>query len=203
MSDSTELALAKALGEKMMTKPLSKITVTELTEAVGINRQTFYYHFKDVESLTYWFFDNTLKEVFKRGGGEEQDWAKSLLMVFSFVMTNKDLFLNAVSSDNHDMFEYYLKRVISSLLEGVIKKREEELNCKLNPQDETDLLDFFTYPFELEAREWIKHGMTYDPSPKISKMAMLFEADLDINIKVLFANSKKAPSGGTPNEQKQ
>lgn len=192
MSDTTEIALATALSEKMRTKPLGKITVTELTEAVGINRQTFYYHFKDVESLTWWFFKTSLENVFKnspRQAGE--DWANGLLKVFEYAASNKDIILNAVSADNHDMFDFYLKASIENLLAQVVKIREQVLNIKLTIESEDDLLDFVTYPFAYEAGIWIKKGMTYDPSVRILKMARFFEADIDLNLKVAL-NLEKA-----------
>jgi len=197
MSDTTEIALATALGEKMRTKPLSKITVTELTEAVGINRQTFYYHFKDVESLTWWFFRTSLENVFKNSSSQPgENWAESLLKVFDYASINKDIILNAVSSDNHDMFDYYLKASIENLLLQVVKKREQALNIKLSSESETDLLDFVTYPFAYETRLWIKKGMTYDPSSKILKMAEFFEADIDTNIKVALYLEKAKQTNG-------
>lgn len=51
MSQITKRALASSLKKMMEKKPLSKITVTDLTRECGINRHTFYYHFKDIYDL--------------------------------------------------------------------------------------------------------------------------------------------------------
>ena len=56
----TQTKLANALKELMETKPLDTITVKELTEKVGINRQTFYYHYKNIYDL---LMDIYLNEV--------------------------------------------------------------------------------------------------------------------------------------------
>ena len=46
---------AGAVAEKPAAgKPLSKITVTDITEDCGISRMTFYYHFKDIYDLVEW-----------------------------------------------------------------------------------------------------------------------------------------------------
>ena len=37
---------------------LSKITIKEITEDCGVNRQTFYYHFKDIYDLLEWIYKN-------------------------------------------------------------------------------------------------------------------------------------------------
>ena len=41
-------------GFLLLQKPLSKITISDITEDCGINRMTFYYHFKDIYDLVEW-----------------------------------------------------------------------------------------------------------------------------------------------------
>ena len=41
----------------MEVKPIDKITVKDLVEICGVNRQTFYYHFDDVYDLLEWVFE--------------------------------------------------------------------------------------------------------------------------------------------------
>ena len=48
-SNITKKALAQSLKELGSTKILDKITVADITNHCGVNRQTFYYHFQDVE----------------------------------------------------------------------------------------------------------------------------------------------------------
>ena len=50
---TTKKAIALALKEVMKTKPLSKITVNDIAEECSINRQTFYYHFQDIQAVSY------------------------------------------------------------------------------------------------------------------------------------------------------
>ena len=45
---TTKKAIAGALKELMEEKPISKITVGDIADRCGINRQTFYYHFHDI-----------------------------------------------------------------------------------------------------------------------------------------------------------
>ena len=61
MSDTaarTRLALGQALKDELETTPLNRVTVRRLTQATGITRQAFYYHFADVydlaASMTRW-----------------------------------------------------------------------------------------------------------------------------------------------------
>ena len=54
MSQITKRALEQSLKNLLREKPLSKITVTDITEDCGISRMAFYYHFKDIYALIEW-----------------------------------------------------------------------------------------------------------------------------------------------------
>ena len=46
MSGFTKEIIAKTFTELLDEKPMSKITVKDIVERCGVNRNTFYYHFK-------------------------------------------------------------------------------------------------------------------------------------------------------------
>ena len=48
MSQVTKRALEASLKHLLLQKPLNKITINDIAEDCGINRMTFYYHFKDM-----------------------------------------------------------------------------------------------------------------------------------------------------------
>ena len=54
MSQVTKRALEASLKHLLLQKPLDKITIGDITEDCGINRMTFYYHFKDIYDLIEW-----------------------------------------------------------------------------------------------------------------------------------------------------
>ena len=51
MSQVTKRALEASLKNLLLQKPLNKITINDIAEDCGINRMTFYYHFKDIYDL--------------------------------------------------------------------------------------------------------------------------------------------------------
>lgn len=58
MADSniTKNALAASLKNLMREKPFEKISVSDICDACGMNRKSFYYHFKDKYDLVNWIF---------------------------------------------------------------------------------------------------------------------------------------------------
>lgn len=47
-SEQTKRLLTDSLKRQMEQKPLNKISIREICDGCGVNRQTFYYHFADL-----------------------------------------------------------------------------------------------------------------------------------------------------------
>ncbi|WP_238704188.1 TetR family transcriptional regulator [Companilactobacillus mishanensis] len=52
----TKRQLATTLKELMLIVPVDKITINQLTKRAGVARNTFYYHFDDINGLLEWIF---------------------------------------------------------------------------------------------------------------------------------------------------
>ena len=64
MSLRTKQALADSLMKLLNRRTLNRITVSDITDDCGVNRQTFYYHFHDVYDLLQWMLENQFEENF-------------------------------------------------------------------------------------------------------------------------------------------
>ena len=51
MASFTRKAIMASFVKLLEERPLSKVTVKDIVEDCGINRNTFYYHFEDIPSL--------------------------------------------------------------------------------------------------------------------------------------------------------
>ena len=65
-SQETKRALAASLKKLMNKKPLSKITINEIVQDCGLNRNSFYYHFEDIYALFKWMLEQEAVEVVKQ-----------------------------------------------------------------------------------------------------------------------------------------
>ena len=66
MSNLTKKALASSLKEILKTKPISKVTVSDICSNCGIRRQSFYYHFADLPELMEWICWTEGEEALKK-----------------------------------------------------------------------------------------------------------------------------------------
>ena len=62
----TRQAFAAALKKCVSAQPLSKVTVGMLLDETGFNRNTFYYHFRDIYDLLHWTLDQELFVMIER-----------------------------------------------------------------------------------------------------------------------------------------
>ena len=67
MSQTTKRALEASFKKLLLEKPLNKITINDITEDCGVNRMTFYYHFKDIYDLVDWILAEDAAKVLVHG----------------------------------------------------------------------------------------------------------------------------------------
>ena len=63
MVQLTKKAIVNSFIKLLNKKPLDKITVKDIVEDCGINRNTFYYHFADIKELTIYTFNTQITEA--------------------------------------------------------------------------------------------------------------------------------------------
>ena len=116
MADSniTKRALAQALKELMMTQPLDKISVSNICEQCGLNRKSFYYHFRDKYELVSWiyyteFMETALKKQY-RDSWEFMD------EICSYFYENRIFYRKCFQQEGQNSFSEYFFSVVFSIM---------------------------------------------------------------------------------------
>ena len=71
-SHDTKLLIAEAFVSLFEKTPLQKISVSDIVDASGINRKTFYYHFEDKNYLITWLFRYDLGQMLLQNFPKDQ-----------------------------------------------------------------------------------------------------------------------------------
>ena len=122
MSQITKRALASALKELLEHKPLNKITIADITEQCGVNRQTFYYHFQDIYALLEWIYTTDAQRLLE-GKRDGDTWQQGFLQVLKYIRDNRALVRNTYHSVSRELLEGYLYRVTYQLMRDVVEER--------------------------------------------------------------------------------
>ncbi len=80
VSEITKRQLCDSLKALMGQKPLEKITIREVTEGCGLQRQAFYYHFEDIYDLVRWMFQQEAVSLLQQHEGALL-WQEGLLQL--------------------------------------------------------------------------------------------------------------------------
>ena len=110
MSQMTKRALVASLKDLLAEKPLDKITVTDLTEHCGVNRMTFYYHFKDIYDLVEWACIESATRALA-GQKTYDTWQQGFLQILQAVQKDKVFVTKVYHSISREHIENYLYRL--------------------------------------------------------------------------------------------
>ena len=111
MTRSRKQALGDALKQMLAIKPIEKITIKDIVEICGVNRQTFYYHFDDVYDLLEWVFEEDANRVLPHEIVYEH-WREDVTLFFTYLRDNSSFALNIYNSHSRTyMLRYYKKRL--------------------------------------------------------------------------------------------
>lgn len=175
MSQVTKRALEQSLKNLLLKKPLTKITVADIADDCGINRMTFYYHFKDIYDLVEW----SCLEDAKRALDEKntcETWQQGLLQIFEAVQENKPFILNVYRCVHGEQVEKYLQPLVDRLILGVID--EESVGMTVRDEDKQFIAQIYSYIFIGLMLDWIKDDMRGDPQHIVDKLAKLIRGSM-------------------------
>ena len=162
MSQVTKRALEASLKNLLLQKPLSKITISDITEDCGINRMTFYYHFKDSKALA--------------GNKTYETWQQGFLQLFKAVQDNKPFIMNVYHSVSREQVENYLYKVTYDLLEGVVEEQAQGMSVR--DEDKAFIATVYKYAFVGLMLDWIKNDMKGDSQLLVDRLELVIHGNV-------------------------
>ena len=187
MSQITKRALEQSLKNLLREKPLSKITVTDITEDCGINRMTFYYHFKDIYDLVEWVCLEDAKKALADNKTYET-WQQGFVRIFDAVRENKPFIMNVYRCASREQVEKYLTPLTDDLLMGVIN--ELSAGMVVRAEDKAFIAQVYSYAFVGLMLDWIKQGMKEDYHEIVERMSVMLHGNITNSIQNFEQNKK-------------
>ena len=175
MSQVTKRALEQSLKNLLLKKPLTKITINDIAEDCGINRMTFYYHFKDIYDLVEWCCIEDAKKALDEKRTYDT-WQQGFIQLFESVRENKPFIMNVYHCVDREQVEKYLNPLVDDLLMGVIEERAA--GATVRDEDKQFIARVYSYSFVGLMLDWIRDDMKDDPEELVKKFAMVIQGDL-------------------------
>lgn len=177
MSDITKRAISASLKNLLKGKKLNKITVQEIADDCGINRQTFYYHFQDIYDLVEWTCIEDTEKVLKENRTYET-WQEGFLAVFDLAKKDKVFIDNIYRSVSLEMLEQYLYRLVYPLVKNVVDEKAKGYSVR--DEDKKYIADFYKYAFVGVLLEWVRRDMKESPEDVVDRVSKIVGGNIEI-----------------------
>lgn len=164
----TKKVFREVLLELLQSKPLSKITITEICEKADLNRSTFYAHYVEVRDLLHDIENEMISNIPKVYGNNEHN-SKTVKIAelesfFDYVRENAFEFrILLIDSDSNAFFE----NLKNAILEYYMSANHNYLSM-----DKEFQLIYSVNGAIGMMLEWIKREFPYDTTKEFTRMVM-------------------------------
>lgn len=154
-SNITKNALAASMKKLMAQKPFAKISVGDICDECGMNRKSFYYHFKDKYDLVNWIF---YVDFIGRVDWEKYDDEWSLLDdLCRYFYAERAFYKNALQIEGQNSFKEYFFETLRPVVLFYMQNAFAE-------SDKKDFyVTFFGDGFLSAIVRWLKEGTVIPP----------------------------------------
>lgn len=180
MSQITKRALEQSLKNLLLKKSLTKITINDITEDCGINRMTFYYHFKDIYDLVEWSCLEDARRALEDNKTHDT-WQQGFLQIFKAVRENKPFIMNVYRCVHREQVEKYLNPLVDNLIRNVIE--EESVGITVRDEDKMFISQIYSYVFIGIMIDWINDDMNEEPQKIVDRLSILIQGSVKESLK--------------------
>lgn len=176
MPNRTKEMLAESLMKLLARRTLDKITIQDIVDDCGYNRQTFYYHFHDIYDLIDWIFAAQTQELIEkcRACGSLDVGVEA---VIAYMRENRRLILNILRSVNGEKLLDNLYRSAQSI---VLSALENHPGVQELSMDYRELVaEGFKYALAGLLIDWMRAGIPEDLVNKVRTMKAVYIGALE------------------------
>jgi len=109
MCNGTKQKIASTMHEMMLRKSFDKITVKNLMDVTNMNRQSFYYHFRDTRDVLLWICQEQVFQPLSEADLEFSEW-----IIYGLELLNRDrlFYMRVVSVSQTDFVREFIATAI-------------------------------------------------------------------------------------------
>ncbi len=170
MPNFTQNAIKASFLKLLGQRPLNQITVKDIVEDCGVNRNSFYYHFEDLPALLEEIIGEQAAVLMARhptiDSVEEGCGA-----IVEFVSQNRRAVYHIYNSLSRDVFERHLMKlcqyVVSAYVEAALTSQ------KTGGEDQETIVRFHRCALFGTVIDWLNDGMRYDIAAYFRRICQL------------------------------
>ncbi len=151
-SNVTKKALAASLKALMKKEPFSKISISQICQGCGMNRKSFYYHFRDKYDLVNWiFYTEFLLSIRLTDYQKSWDFMKDICAYF---YDERDFYKKAFLIEGQNSFQEFFSETIKPFLEQFSENIFQDSE-HFHKEDQSFYVTFFSDAFLCSIIRWL------------------------------------------------
>ncbi|MGN1002457.1 MAG: TetR/AcrR family transcriptional regulator [Oscillospiraceae bacterium] len=157
-------------------KPISQITVRDIVDDCGVNRNTFYYYFQDLPALVESIVNEEVEQII-RAHPSIDSLEECLSSIVAFSRENRKAGMHIYHSASRELYEKSLWRVckyaVTTYLDGVLDGRAvSETDRKLM----SEYLECLGFGLMIG---WLETGIVDDDAPRLHRLCQIMQGNLE------------------------
>ena len=145
---------------KLLTeRPISQITVKDIVEDCGVNRNSFYYHFQDIPSVLEEIIVEMTAKVIENLP-EESTFEEKVTAALQEINLNKRMIYHIYGSSNREFYEKQLMKICEHVTRTYIRSRE--YSERVDSKDLEFVISYLKCELFGQLIDWLNHDMSYD-----------------------------------------
>ncbi len=140
-------------------KPYTEITVRDIVERCGINRNTFYYHFEGIPELLISSLEHWAYEIIQNHGRIESPM-ECIEPMAQMILENKQSVFHIYRSVKRDVFLDSVDRMVLHIVTAYIDCVTEGMNLK--PEGKELMVRYYKCCCVGVLLDWLNHNLSYD-----------------------------------------
>lgn len=185
----TERDIIQSLWGLLREKPYNKITVQEIVDRCGVNRNTFYYHFQDIPSLMEYSIQLWTDSIIE-ANALPQTTSELAELLFQNCMKVKPILLNIYRSAQRE----YLQKSLFNVADHLASRYIEIIGrgYTIPQKDKAAMADFCRCTLAGASLEWMESGMSANT---LAQAKAVFELLNGMGKQVLLKNATPEADG--------
>lgn len=167
---TTKKMIAYEFKDLLKEKPFNKITINDIAKKCNINRQTFYYHFQDIQDLVEWICIEETNKILSNNCNCKT-WQEKYLSIFNLIYEEKIFVTNIFHSVSLEILRKNLYNMVYPIMYEEIEKMLKY--DKIAKEDIVFITNFYKYAFVAIVLNWIEEGMKEDPKTIVDKVSQI------------------------------
>ena len=189
MANFTKQAIKAAFLELLDEKPLNKISVRDIVERCGINRNSFYYHFQDIPSLLGEIIVERTNDLMAQYPTVDKI-EEAFRAVVDYAQKNRRAIMHVYNSVSRDTFESSVMKLCAYMTEQYLKLAYPDA-C-ISPEDREVLHRFIKCQLFGLGIDWMLGGMKQDVGEQMARVLELYRGVAELILENSRASGKKA-----------